>query len=145
MDSNIYKEEEVTKEILLKEYETMKEKHINKGWYYDECSYCKQPKQVMLNIDNGRYIDEKLFMIDKEKHDICNKIAKYESLSIFDKYHKENTFDKAKIVNDKEISYLESFKKYCDNFEKAKENGIGLLLTGLAGTGKTFYSKISLC
>ena len=77
----------------------------------------------------------------RHNHTICYKIAKYEKLSIFDKLHKQNTFENATSTNEKETAYINSFKKYCDNFDKAKESGVGLLLTGNAGNGKTFYSN----
>ncbi len=77
----------------------------------------------------------------RNNHTVCYKIAKYEKLSIFDKLHKQNTFENSTSTNEKESAYINSFKKYCDNFEKAKENGVGLLLTGNAGNGKTFYSN----
>ena len=141
MDSNIYKEEEITREILLKEYEIAKKTKPNNNWYYRECFYCGKPKQVSIEINYGNYTDEKTFAIDLEKHKICEKIAKYEKLSIFDKLHKQNTFENASILNEKENAYINSFKRYCDNFEKAKEQGVGLLFTGNAGNGKTFYSN----
>ena len=77
----------------------------------------------------------------RHNHAICYKIAKYEKISIFDKLHKQNTFENATSTNEKETAYKNSFKKYCYNFDKAKENGVGLLLTGNAGNGKTFYSN----
>ena len=77
----------------------------------------------------------------RHNHTICYKIAKYEKLSIFDKLHKQNTFENSTSTNEKESAYKNSFKKYCYNFDKAKENGVGLLLTGNAGNGKTFYSN----
>ena len=77
----------------------------------------------------------------RHNHTICYKIAKYEKISIFDKLHKQNTFENATSTNEKESAYINSFKKYCYNFDKAKESGVGLLLTGNAGNGKTFYSN----
>lgn len=141
MDSNSYFMENITKEVLLKEYEIAKNKYPNNKWYYEECEICKQPKKVSINVQYFDYTDERIFEIDKEKHINCNKIAKYEKLSIFDKLHKQNTFKNANSINEKEKEFVDSFKKYCDNFEKAKENGVGLLLTGNAGNGKTFYSN----
>ena len=96
------------------------------------CPYCNK---LEFEWDNEN--DE----MKRHNHSVCYKIAKYEKLSIFDKNHKDNIFSNSKPMNEKEVAYLESFKKYCNNFEKAKENGVGLLLTGNAGNGKTFYSN----
>ena len=137
----VFREDEVTKEILLSEYERLKKEYPNNDWYYTECKYCGKPKTVTLKINNWDYTDEKVYAIDSEKHKHCDKILKYEKLSIFDKNYKQNTFENSIPKDEKEKSYLESFKRYCENFEKAKENGVGLLLTGNAGTGKTFYSN----
>ena len=140
-DVEIWHEENLTTEMLIKEYERIIKEEPHNTWKYEICDYCKQPKKVYFNTVEGSFGGESFYAINKEKHKNCSQIMKYEKLSIFDKYHKENIFSNSVPKNDIEKSYLESFKKYCDNFEKAKEIGVGLLLTGNAGTGKTFYSN----
>ena len=127
----------LTREILLEEFNRI-EKERPESSDIQRCRYCNQPSRVHI-YENEIY--GTFYAIDKIKHENCAKIHKYEKLSIFDKLHKQNTFENSNTTNEKEKEFLESFKKYCDNFEKAKENGVGLLLTGNAGNGKTFYSN----
>ena len=131
--------EKLTIEQLNKEFERQEKEGINKSTNY-RCKYCGDPEFIMVKTDH-EVQDREFYSINTKKHEICKKISKYEKLSIFDKLHKENTFENADPKNDLEKSHVESFKKYCGNFEKAKEIGVGLLLTGNAGTGKTFYSN----
>lgn len=51
-----------------------------------------------------------------------------------------NTFDKAVVKSEQEEKYLNSFKKFCDNFEIVSDKGLGMLMIGNPGTGKTYYS-----
>ena len=127
----------LTREILLEEFNRI-EKERPESSDIQRCRYCNQPSRVHI-YENEIY--GTFYAIDKIKHENCAKIHKYEKLSIFDKLHKQNTFENATSTNEKETSYKNSFKKYCYNFDKAKENGVGLLLTGNAGNGKTFYSN----
>ena len=142
----VFREEEITREILLQEFKRFESENVKDDPRIRYCDYCEKPKIILLEVIRKNYMgieneDLVSFETDAKKHNFCYKIAEYEKLSIFDKYHKENIFSNSEPKNDIEKSYLESFKKYCDNFEKAKEIGVGLLLTGNAGTGKTFYSN----
>jgi len=128
---------ELTRDILLEEFYRI-EKEDPESFDIKRCEICGQPSSV--HIYESEFFGT-FYSIDSVKHKNCIKIAKYEKLSIFDKSHKENTFENSKPTNEKEKRYLDSFKKYCDNFEKAKKLGVGLLLTGKAGTGKTFCSN----
>ena len=51
-----------------------------------------------------------------------------------------NTFDRAITKSEQEEKYLNSFKKFCDNFEMVGDKGLGMLFIGNPGTGKTYYS-----
>lgn len=132
MDSKKYTKEELLEQFYIKEKN-------KKKYDISRCEVCGEPSRVL--IEDEKSIHGIFYYIDNKKHSTCLKIRKYENLSIFDKNHKENIFKNSKTKNEKEKHYLESFKNYCKNFEKAKENGVGLLLTGNAGTGKTFYSN----
>ena len=67
-------------------------------------------------------------------------IGKYYNLSnIIVNLHKR-IFENSNVKNKKEKEYRESFKRYCKNFEKIKEKGLGIILLGNSGNGKTFYS-----
>lgn len=72
-------------------------------------------------------------------HKACQNKAKFEKLSILDKSSKTQTFENAKSLSDIETDYMQGFKRYCNNFDLARREGVGLLLYGNAGTGKTFY------
>lgn len=132
MDSKEYTREELLEQFYIKEKD-------GQTHYIARCEVCGEPSRVLIEGKKGFY--GAFYSIDQKKHFTCLKIRKYEKLSIFDKNYKQNIFENSKPKNDKEKCYLENFKNYCKNFEKAKENGVGLLLTGNAGTGKTFYSS----
>lgn len=69
------------------------------------------------------------------------KISKYKKLSIIDRDFESNIFEKAQTVCEKENDFIEKFKKYSERFKKALETNIGILMSGLPGTGKTFYAN----
>ena len=71
------------------------------------------------------------------KQDLINK---WDNYSLYSLDSKKSIFKNANFKNEKEEKYTKSFYKYCKNFEKAKEMGIGILMYGNAGTGKTFLT-----
>lgn len=106
---------------------------LGNEWKIKRCSICNEIYSV--------YVDEEDTFYRIKDHANCYKIKKYESLSIFDKESINNTFENATIENEKEKEYIQRFKKYCDIFQEIKEKGLGILMCGNAGTGKTFYSN----
>ena len=66
--------------------------------------------------------------------------GKYYNLSTIEPDLHKKTFDNAKTLNDKEKAHKESFQRYCENFEDIKIKGLGIIMLGNAGNGKTFYS-----
>ena len=49
-------------------------------------------------------------------------------------------FENAIVKNKKEKEYKKSFQTYCKNFKELGFKGLGMLLMGSTGNGKTFYS-----
>ena len=67
-------------------------------------------------------------------------MSKWNNFSLYSLDSKKSIFKNANFKNEKEEKYTKSFYKYCKNFEKAKDMGIGILMYGNAGTGKTFLA-----
>ena len=66
--------------------------------------------------------------------------GKYYNLSnIIPGLHKR-TFENSNTKSKKEKEHKESFERYCENFEDIKIKGLGIIMLGNAGNGKTFYS-----
>ena len=95
----------------------------------------KNLKQNGINEDNKK-IEIETVTIDS-KQDLINKWNNY---SVYSINSTKSIFKNANFKNEKEEKYSKSFYKYCKNFEKAKETGIGILMFGNAGTGKTFFT-----
>ena len=67
-------------------------------------------------------------------------IGKYYNLSnIIPGLHKR-TFENSNTKSKKEKEHKESFERYCENFEDIKIKGLGIIMLGNAGNGKTYYS-----
>jgi len=101
--------------------------HISDVFSY--CKHCGKPEQ---------YVDINQNVTQDDSHSKCRRIAKFKKLSIISKFSEGAGFEKANIINDKEKIFFESYKKYVENFDKCKDKGIGILMLGNAGTGKTF-------
>ena len=65
------------------------------------------------------------------------KIMEYRSLGFAERRYESMTFDADANAGSK---LSNAMKRYCDNFDKFRERGLGLLLYGPCGTGKTFYA-----
>lgn len=66
--------------------------------------------------------------------------GKYYNLSIIESELYKNNFDNSKVIRDKEKQHKESFQRYCKNFEELRKKGLGILMTGKKGTGKSYYA-----
>ena len=66
--------------------------------------------------------------------------GKYYNLSTIEPDLHKKTFDNAKTLNDKEKAHKESFQRYCNNFGELSKKGLGILLMGKKGTGKSYYA-----
>ena len=67
-------------------------------------------------------------------------IGKYYNLSnIIPGLHKR-TFENSNTKSKNEKEHKESFERYCENFKELGFKGLGMLLMGSTGNGKTFYS-----
>lgn len=121
-------------EEIIKEQEKQKENGTSSDSKYFEvirtCPKCGDTKW---------YITEKFGQM-KSRECKCEKVERFKKLSIFDKNSENNTFENAKFENDKEEKYSLNFKTFVEKFGEIKEKGLGILMFGNAGTGKTFYS-----
>ena len=66
--------------------------------------------------------------------------GKYYNLSNIVPDLNEFNFENAIVKNKKEKEHKESFERYCENFKELGFKGLGMLLMGSTGNGKTFYS-----
>nr|DAJ53866.1 MAG TPA: replicative helicase [Caudoviricetes sp.]DAK35417.1 MAG TPA: replicative helicase [Caudoviricetes sp.] len=53
-------------------------------------------------------------------------------------------FENAIVESDEEKEYKQSFERFCKNFEVIKEKGLGIIMIGNPGTGKTYYTTCIL-
>lgn len=68
-------------------------------------------------------------------------IYKYMELSRLTEQDWYKRFENAKVLSSQEIKFKKSFERYCENFEMIKEKGLGIVMIGNPGTGKTFYTN----
>ena len=68
------------------------------------------------------------------------EINYFKNISNLPKKIEDCTFEKAVVKNREEMKIKNLIERYCKNFNKALDNGIGLYFYGVRGTGKTFYS-----
>ena len=53
-------------------------------------------------------------------------------------------FENAIVESDEEKEYKQSFERFCKNFELIKKKGLGIIMIGNPGTGKTYYTTCIL-
>ena len=68
-------------------------------------------------------------------------IYKYMELSRLTGQDWYKRFENAKILSSEEKEFKKSFERYCENFEMIKKKGLGIVMIGNPGTGKTFYTN----
>jgi DNA replication protein DnaC len=103
-----------------------------KEWSVDVyCSVCGQPEYI------SKYEKTEDFGI---KHITCRRLKNMEKLSVFTDNFKYKTFENAKCEIEEEKEFHRRAIKFCDNFDVVKEKGLGIMMTGTAGTGKTYLS-----
>lgn len=73
----------------------------------------------------------------KEKEKII-EYRRYSEITVDDM---KAVFQNEKIIHPTEKEYSLSFQRFCKNIEKIKEKGLGILMFGNPGTGKSFYSN----
>lgn len=91
----------------------------------------------LADIEKTLYGDDEVFLIDLK----AEEIKKYKSISMKIDGKEMETFENSKPKNTKSKSYMNSFINYCKNFEILKHKGLGIAMSGNAGTGKTYYSS----
>ena len=68
-------------------------------------------------------------------------IFKYMRLSKLTEQDWYKRFENSEVLNSEEKEFKKSFERYCENFEVIKNKGLGIVMIGNPGTGKTFYSN----
>lgn len=68
-------------------------------------------------------------------------IFKYMRLSKLTEQDWYKRFENAKVLSPEEKEFKKSFERYCENFEAIKKKGLGIVMIGNPGTGKTFYTN----
>ena len=97
----------------------------------------QQDTKLNTQMANGNTDVETVDMREINKQKILNY---YRNISDLPKNFEKQTFENASFQNDTEKMHKESFERFCKNFEKIKEKGLGIFLSGTEGTGKTYYS-----
>ena len=101
--------------------------------------YCNVCGEVNYFVDSEGYERQPECLCEyKARQDRIKK--QYEKLSIFEKDYDERTFKNSTQRNKTEKEHKESFERYCKKFDELRKKGIGMLLTGGVGTGKTYYT-----
>lgn len=113
-------------------------KWLHKNGEYELC-YCEGAKKYREEM---RKAEEERLRIEKERA-YQEKIERMIRESKLGERFRSRTFDNF-IVNDKNRIAYEMAKKYSDEFEKYKKQGLGLIFTGSYGTGKTHLAA-SIC
>lgn len=114
------------------------------------CDKCGDPVQKKINLMGRERIVpimcrcKKIEMeIKKEQEENAEKQERLKRLlknSLMDKKFEHETFENWNDdVGSKQIK--EIGKRYCKNFQEAKKNGLGLLIYGPPGNGKTYVSN----
>lgn len=72
------------------------------------------------------------------------KIEKFMRFSKLTSQDWVKRFENAIVESDEEKEYKQSFERFCKNFELIKEKGLGIIMIGNPGTGKTYYTTCIL-
>lgn len=103
------------------------------------CSICKEPKQCVC--DNHRFNVpckcKRNEMAIEEFKEKMKKIEQRRKVCISNERFRSYTFEKDDL-QDENISKL--LRRYVEKFKEMRAKGLGLLLWGSVGTGKTFYA-----
>ena len=114
------------------------------------CNICGDPIQKVVNIFGAKHIvpvmcrcriekkeKEKLEQENKEKQ---LRLERLITNSLMDEKFKKETFENWDLKKgDNQLRKVG--EKYCDNFKKCKEKGLGFLFIGNPGNGKTYLSN----
>lgn len=101
---------------------------------------CEKCGGILL-YRNEDGVDKGVFCECQQKERIEKRINKYRNMSITDRNNSQDTFERAKTGSKAEDEIYLKFKKYAESFHMAKQDNIGLMLVGGAGTGKTYVAN----
>lgn len=127
-----------------------KESDLNSNKLNETCPKCGKHLYKKYNILNKERIirvncecESKSYREKQDEDTAREKQIRLQKLitnSMMDKKFKENTFENWDFNKGKENMY-ELGKRYADKFKKCKEDGLGLLIYGEPGNGKTYLAS----
>lgn len=98
------------------------------------CSICGEAKLIQDGIYE-LHVDCKCDRDERTKL----RLKRFTNLSITTRENGDNTFENAVCRNRQDEDMFSKFVSYTSKFKKAKEENVGILISGNVGTGKTFY------
>ena len=81
--------------------------------------------------------ENEVFVIDVRK----DELNLYKKISMKIEGKEKETFENSKPKNKKSSQFMKSYQNYCKNFGTIMKKGLGIAMSGNAGTGKTYYSS----
>lgn len=121
--------------------ELRENEYVRDGTIY--CSVCNTPKQVMIHTKRGllivepgcKCVEESRNLEERRKREV---IIQRNTKCCFKDYGEEQKRAYSRTLEElEENEYVDKAKGYADHFEDFSRDGIGLLLTGGVGTGKS--------
>lgn len=119
------------------------------GDYYGDdgllvCGKCNQPKETKVNLFGKDYTAECMCQCQSEEYERKKKEdedeqwrIKIRQFPIYQELH-NRALDNCRFDNADENIYIHKCKEFADNWKQIKPEGIGLLLCGPVGCGKTY-------
>ena len=109
------------------------------------CVQCHTPRQITVNVD-GRVFRPRVLCAcqnaaqeqreqERKAQELRDKIQRNRSIGLPEPLHREYTFDRDKGCNPE---LMDKARRYADSWEQMYPKGMGLLLWGDVGTGKSF-------
>lgn len=109
------------------------------------CAQCHTPRQITINVD-GRVFRPRVLCAcqnaaqeqreqERKAQELRDKIQRNRSIGLPEPLHREYTFDRDKGYNPE---LMAKARRYADSWEQMYPKGMGLLLWGDVGTGKSF-------
>jgi len=104
-------------------------------------SRCPKCNAVKTYIPHDYQFESSLECKCEHRERIQAKVKKYSKMSIFDKNFESNTFKISNTKTEKEEAYRKRFYNFCKKFDDFENKRVGILMSGIPGTGKTYYTN----